>query len=62
VAPIDNAAHIGGLVVGLLAGVIRARRPQPLSRRAEVLLIGISLVLTVVAFVIVRLTPVAVLE
>lgn len=55
VAPIDNAAHIGGLVVGVVAGVVRARLPRPLSRRTDALLIGLSLVLTAIAFVMVRL-------
>jgi rhomboid protease GluP len=57
VAPIDNAAHIGGLVVGVIAGVLRARRPQPFSRLAEALLIGGALLLTAVAFAVVLLVP-----
>jgi rhomboid protease GluP len=55
VAPIDNAAHIGGLVVGVVAGLVRARRPQPLSGAMDALLVGLSLALTAVGFLIVRL-------
>jgi rhomboid protease GluP len=60
VAPIDNAAHVGGLVIGVIAGLVRARRPQPLSRRADALLIGLSLMLTAVAFLVVHLGDLAI--
>jgi rhomboid protease GluP len=59
VAPIDNAAHVGGLVVGVIAGVVRARLPKPLSRRTDLLLVGLSLALTAIAFFIVRMGEIA---
>ena len=51
---LDNAAHIGGFVVGGLVGLGRARWPRPLPRRLDLLLIGAATVLSVVAFVVVH--------
>lgn len=45
--PIDNAAHVGGLVTGGLAGVLLARRlpPAPASRRRLLAIPALALVL-----------------
>jgi rhomboid protease GluP len=52
---VDNAAHLGGLVVGAAAGLGRARWPRPAPRLVNALLIGGSLAGVAVAFVVVRL-------
>jgi membrane associated rhomboid family serine protease len=51
---IDNAAHLGGFVVGGLIGLLRARWPRPLPRRLNAVLIGASLALSIAAFVVVH--------
>jgi rhomboid protease GluP len=51
---VDNAAHVGGLIVGGLIGVIRARFPLPAPRWLDGLLIGGSAALTAVAFAVVH--------
>jgi rhomboid protease GluP len=50
----DNATHIGGFVSGAIIGLLRARWPQPLSRRLQVALISASALVTVAAFAIVH--------
>jgi membrane associated rhomboid family serine protease len=54
---VDNAAHVGGLVLGAAVGLGRARWPRPVSRRTNALLIGASLVVVATAFAVVRLGP-----
>ncbi len=54
---VDNAAHVGGLVLGAAVGLGRARWPRPVSRGTNALLIGASLVVVVTAFAVVRLGP-----
>lgn len=54
VVAVDNAAHAGGLVVGALFGLLRARFPRPLSRRMDALLTGLAAAVTVMAFGVVR--------
>jgi rhomboid protease GluP len=56
-SPIDNAAHVGGLVAGIAIGLVRARYPAPMPRWAEAVLIAASAVLTIVAFLVVQLLP-----
>jgi membrane associated rhomboid family serine protease len=47
---VDNAAHVGGLVLGALVGLGRALRPRPVSRLTDALLIVASIALVAVAF------------
>jgi rhomboid protease GluP len=47
---VDNAAHIGGLVVGAAIGLARARWPLPAPRWATALFVGGSVALTLAAF------------
>jgi rhomboid protease GluP len=47
---VDNAAHVGGLVVGGLVGLGRVRWPRPVSTRTDVLLLVASGTLVVAAF------------
>jgi rhomboid protease GluP len=54
VVSVDNKAHIGGLIVGALLGLVRARVTRPLPRALEVALVAVALALTAVAFVVVR--------
>jgi rhomboid protease GluP len=52
---IDNAAHVGGLLLGAVIGLLRARRPQPATRGQEALLVGGSVAIVTMAFLAVRL-------
>jgi rhomboid protease GluP len=54
---LDNAAHIGGFVIGALIGLARARWPAPLPRWLSGVLIGIAAALSAAAFVEVCLHP-----
>lgn len=54
---VDNAAHIGGLVAGVLLGLLRVRVSRPLPRWLDLALIGASFAATAAAFLIVRLHP-----
>jgi rhomboid protease GluP len=54
VVAVDNAAHVGGLVLGVLIGVARARVSRPTPRWLDGLLIGGSAALTAVAFAVVH--------
>jgi membrane associated rhomboid family serine protease len=54
VAAVDNAAHVGGLLVGAGLGALRARFPTEAPRWLDVLLISASAALTVAAFAIVH--------
>jgi rhomboid protease GluP len=47
---VDNAAHVGGLVVGVLIGAVRARVSRPAPRWLDGLFIGGSAALTALAF------------
>jgi rhomboid protease GluP len=51
---LDNAAHLGGFVIGGLLGLARARWSRPLPRKLDVFLIGASAVLSIGAFAIVH--------
>jgi rhomboid protease GluP len=55
VVSVDNAAHVGGLVVGALIGFVRARVPRPAPRWLDGLLLGLSAALVAAAFAVVRL-------
>jgi rhomboid protease GluP len=52
---VDNAAHIGGLILGAVIGLLRARWPRPTTRAQESLLFGASIAIVAAAFVFVRL-------
>ena len=52
---VDNAAHVGGLVVGALIGLGRARWPRPVSRWTDLVLVAASIAVVAAAFVAVRL-------
>jgi membrane associated rhomboid family serine protease len=53
---VDNAAHIGGLVVGAAAGLVRVEVRRPAPRWLDRGLIATSIALTAVAFVAMRLS------
>jgi rhomboid protease GluP len=55
VSLVDNAAHIGGLIAGVILGVVRVRISRPAPPWLDRLLIGGSLAIAAVAFLIVRL-------
>lgn len=52
---VDNAAHIGGLLLGAAIGLARARWPGPTTRAQDAALIGGSFAIVAAAFVFVRL-------
>jgi len=52
---VDNAAHVGGLLMGAVIGFLRARRPHAMSRAPEVLLIVASIAIVAAAFLFVLL-------
>ncbi|HSZ83768.1 MAG TPA: rhomboid family intramembrane serine protease [Polyangia bacterium] len=52
---VDNAAHLGGLVVGALIGLGRARWPRPAPRWAERVLGGGAAAVSVGAFLVIWL-------
>ena len=54
VLAVDNAAHVGGLVVGAGLGALRARFPDQAPRWLDALLIAAAAALTVAAFAIVH--------
>jgi rhomboid protease GluP len=51
---VDNAAHIGGLLAGAVVGLVRVRIQRPAPRWLDVALIGASIALTALAFVVVE--------
>jgi len=53
---VDNAAHVGGLVVGAAIGLVRVSVRRPMPPAADRALVASSFVLAAVAFLIVRLT------
>jgi membrane associated rhomboid family serine protease len=53
VSGVDNGAHIGGLLAGGAIGYLRVRWPRPFPRWLDVSLIGLSVAVSVAAFVIV---------
>lgn len=53
---VDNAAHIGGLLVGAAAGLVRVEVRRPAPRWLDGGLIATSIALTAVAFVAMRLS------
>jgi rhomboid protease GluP len=54
VVAVDNAAHVGGLIVGAGLGLVRARYQRPLPRWLDRLLIGGSAVLAATGFAVVH--------
>jgi rhomboid protease GluP len=50
---VDNAAHVGGLLLGAGVGLARARWPNPASRRTDALLIVASTLIVAAAFALV---------
>lgn len=54
VVAVDNAAHVGGLVVGAGLGALRARFSRPLPRWLEVTLVVTAALLAITAFAVVR--------
>jgi rhomboid protease GluP len=54
VVAVDNAAHVGGLLVGAGLGLLRARYPAPLPRWLDGMLIGAAVALAAVAFAVVH--------
>jgi rhomboid protease GluP len=52
---VDNAAHVGGLVLGAAIGLLRARWPRPATRAQEALFFGASAAIVGAAFLFVRL-------
>jgi rhomboid protease GluP len=54
VVAVDNAAHIGGLVLGVVIGLLRARFARPTPRWLDAALIAGSAALTVTAFAVVH--------
>jgi rhomboid protease GluP len=52
---VDNAAHVGGLLLGAVIGLLRARWPRPTTRGQEAVLFGGSIAIVAAAFVFVRL-------
>jgi rhomboid protease GluP len=51
VVAVDNAAHVGGLLVGAMIGLARARFTRPASRALDAWLIGGAAAATAIAFV-----------
>jgi rhomboid protease GluP len=54
VVAVDNAAHVGGLLLGAVIGLCRARFPRPLPRWLNVLLLSLCAALTLTAFAVVH--------
>lgn len=59
VVAVDNAAHVGGLLLGAVIGLCRARFARPAPRWLNVLLLSVSAALTVAAFAVVHARRIA---